>query len=107
MEHQTLNAYGNKFRYTVSGGKDFDWLLLHEFGHEWWGNKVTVKDWADMWIQEGICSFGDRLYTLDYDGKEAYLNQDERDGQGNIEQTAHCSRKRTSTQTQSINMTFM
>jgi aminopeptidase N len=75
MEHQTLNAYGNKFRYTVSGGKDFDWLLLHELGHEWWGNKVTVKDWADMWIHEGICSFGDRLYTLDYDGKEAYLRQ--------------------------------
>jgi aminopeptidase N len=75
MEHQTLNAYGNKFRYTVSGGKDFDWLLLHELGHEWWGNKVTVKDWSDMWIQEGICSFGDRLYTLDHDGKEAYLKQ--------------------------------
>jgi aminopeptidase N len=75
MEHQTLNAYGNKFRYTVSGGKDFDWLLLHELGHEWWGNKVTVKDWADMWIHEGICSFGDRLYTLDYDGPEAYKEQ--------------------------------
>ncbi|HMG94111.1 MAG TPA: M1 family metallopeptidase [Chryseolinea sp.] len=75
MEHQTLNAYGNKFRYTVSGGKDFDWLLLHELGHEWWGNKITVKDWSDMWIHEGICSFADRLYTLDYAGKEAYLQQ--------------------------------
>jgi aminopeptidase N len=72
MEHQTLNAYGNRFRYTVVGGKDFDWLLLHEFGHEWWGNKLTVKDWADMWIQEGICSFGDRLFTLDNAGPEAY-----------------------------------
>jgi aminopeptidase N len=75
MEHQSLNAYGNKFRYTVVGGKDFDWLLLHELGHEWWGNKVTVRDWSDMWIQEGICSFGDRLYTLDYAGKEAYIQQ--------------------------------
>ena len=75
MEHQTLNAYGNKFKYTVSGGKDFDWLLLHELGHEWWGNKVTAKDWADMWIQEGICTFGDHLYTLDYDGQEAYINR--------------------------------
>lgn len=75
MEHQTLNAYGNKFKYTVSGGKDFDWLLLHELGHEWWGNKVTVKDWADMWIQEGICTFGDHLYTLNYDGKDAYLDR--------------------------------
>jgi len=75
MEHQTLNAYGNKFKYTVSGGKDFDWLLLHELGHEWWGNKVTAKDWADMWIQEGICTFGDHLYTLDYEGPEAYINR--------------------------------
>lgn len=75
MEHQTLNAYGNKFTYTQSGGKDFDWLLLHELGHEWWGNKVTAIDWADMWIHEGICSFGDHLYTLDYDGKEAYLKR--------------------------------
>ncbi|MEP6734195.1 MAG: M1 family metallopeptidase [Chryseolinea sp.] len=73
MEHQTLNAYGNKFRYTKSGGKDLDWLLLHELGHEWWGNKVTANDWADMWIQEGICAFGDALYTEEYEGKDAYL----------------------------------
>ncbi len=72
MEHQTLNAYGNKFQYTEAGGKDLDWLLLHELGHEWWGNKVTANDWADMWIQEGICSFSDHLYTLDYNGKESY-----------------------------------
>ena len=52
MEHQTLNAYGNNFRYVKVGGKDFDWLLHHEFGHEWWGNKVTNIDWSDMWIQE-------------------------------------------------------
>ena len=75
MEHQTLNAYGNKFRFVKSGGKDFDWLLHHEFGHEWWGNKVTGNDWAYMWIQEGICSFGDALYTREYDGEEAYLKR--------------------------------
>jgi aminopeptidase N len=75
MEHQTLNAYGNKFNYTTVGGKDFDWLLHHEFGHEWWGNKVTGIDWAHMWIQEGICSFGDALYTRDYDGEEAYIKR--------------------------------
>jgi aminopeptidase N len=75
MEHQTLNAYGNKFNYTSVGGKKFDWLLHHEFGHEWWGNKVTGIDWADMWIQEGICSFGDHLYTREYEGEEAYLKR--------------------------------
>jgi aminopeptidase N len=75
MEHQTLNAYGNKYRYTKVGGEDFDWLLTHEFGHEWWGNKVTNKDWAHMWIQEGICTFGDALYIRDMDGEEAYLKR--------------------------------
>jgi aminopeptidase N len=75
MEHQTMNAYGNKFRYTQVGGKDFDWLLTHEFGHEWWGNKVTVKDWADYWIHEGICNFGDVLYTRELEGESAYLRR--------------------------------
>lgn len=72
MEHQTLIAYGNKFQYTKLGGEDFDWLLNHEFGHEWWGNKVTNSDWAHMWIQEGICSYGDALYYRDMEGEASY-----------------------------------
>ena len=72
MEHQTMNAYGNQFRYTKVGGEDFDWLLTHEFGHEWWANKVTNADWAHMWIQEGICSYGDALYVRELEGEEAY-----------------------------------
>lgn len=75
MEHQTMNAYGNKFRYTKVGGADFDGLIHHEFGHEWWGNKVTGITWADMWIQEGICSFGDAMYTREKEGEEAYLRR--------------------------------
>ena len=75
MEHQSMNAYGNNFRYTSVGGKDFDWLMNHEFGHEWWGNKVTAKDWADYWIHEGIGSFGDMLYIRDMEGEDAYLKQ--------------------------------
>jgi len=73
MEHQSMIAYGNKFNYTQLGGKDFDWLMHHEFGHEWWANKVTNRDWADMWIQEGICSFGDAMFTREMEGEEAYL----------------------------------
>jgi len=72
MEHQTMNAYGNKFRYTTVGGQDFDGLMNHEFGHEWWGNKVTAGDWADYWIHEGIGTFGDALYTRDMEGEAAY-----------------------------------
>ncbi len=75
MEHQTLIAYGNQYRYTQVGGQDFDWLLNHEFGHEWWANKVTNSDWAHMWIQEGICSFGDALYFRDMEGEESYLQR--------------------------------
>lgn len=73
MEHQTMNAYGNKFRYVKVGGVDFDWLLHHEFGHEWWANKVTNRDWAHMWIQEGICTFGDALIIRELEGEDAYL----------------------------------
>jgi aminopeptidase N len=73
MEHQTMIAYGNKFNFTQLGGKDFDWLFHHEFGHEWWANKVTNRDWGHMWIQEGICSFGDALFTREMEGEDAYL----------------------------------
>jgi aminopeptidase N len=72
MEHQTMNAYGNQFRYVQIGGQDFDGLMNHEFGHEWWGNKVTAGDWADYWIHEGIGTFGDALYTRDMEGEGAY-----------------------------------
>jgi aminopeptidase N len=72
MEHQTMNAYGNRFRYTQIGGQDFDGLMNHEFGHEWWGNKVTAGDWADYWIHEGIGTFGDDLYTREMEGEDAY-----------------------------------
>ena len=72
MEHQTMNAYGNRFHYTKVGGEDYDGLMHHEFGHEWWGNKVTARDWADYWIHEGICTFGDGLYVLEFEGENAY-----------------------------------
>lgn len=75
MEHQTNIAYGNKYRYEKLGGKDFDWLLHHEFGHEWWANKVTNRDWAHMWIQEGICVFGDAMATRELAGEEAYIKR--------------------------------
>jgi len=72
MEHQTMNAYGNKFNYSKLAGQDFDWLMHHEFGHEWWANKVTNRDWGHMWIQEGICTYGDALIVRDMEGEEAY-----------------------------------
>ena len=72
MEQQTMIAYGNKFRYTKVGGEDYDDIMHHEFGHEWWGNKVTAKDWADYWIHEGINTFADALYIREFEGEAAY-----------------------------------
>ena len=72
MEHQTIIAYGNKYHNRKIANLNFDNLLLHEMGHEWWGNKVTVGDWADFWIQEGICTYGEALYVLDKSGEGAY-----------------------------------
>jgi aminopeptidase N len=70
MEHQTITAYGNEFKYNSKGD---DWLLFHEFGHEWWANLVTGKDWNDFWIHEGFQSFMDTLYVEKTDSKEAYF----------------------------------
>ena len=71
MEHQTITAYGNDFRYNADGD---DWLLFHEFGHEWWANLVTAPDWNDFWIHEGFESFMDTFYVETTKGKEAYFS---------------------------------
>jgi aminopeptidase N len=72
MEHQTINAYGNNFQFEKIGDVWADWLLHHELGHEWFGNKVSVKDWADYWIHEGLTAYGDWLFYLEHGGEEAY-----------------------------------
>ncbi len=72
MEHQTINAYGNNYKYQNFAGVEFDLLMLHEMGHEWWGNKVTVSSYSDFWIQEGICTYGEALFILDKAGEGAY-----------------------------------
>jgi len=70
MEHSTDIAYGNKFQFNEDGT---DWLLLHEFGHEYWANLVTASDWKDFWIHEGFQSYMDTLYQEYLHGQEAYL----------------------------------
>ena len=73
MEHQTINAYGNNFQFVPMGKVQYDWLLHHELGHEWFGNKVSVGDWADMWIHEGLTAYGDWLFYWEHGGPEAYF----------------------------------
>lgn len=70
MEHSTNIAYGNQYRFNNDGT---DWLLLHEFGHEWWANLVTASDWRDFWIHEGFQSYMDSLYQEHLHGRDAYF----------------------------------
>ena len=59
MEHQTINAYGNGYKLD---GRGYDWLLQHEFAHEWFGNQLTNQNADDMWLHEGLGSYMQPLY---------------------------------------------
>ena len=69
MEHQTINAYGNHY---AKDGSGFDWLLQHEFAHEWFGNQVTNADWDDMWLHEAFATYMQPLYSQSINGDMGY-----------------------------------
>lgn len=71
MEHQTAIAYGNGYKNMFLG---FDYIILHETAHEWWGNAVSVKDFADVWIHEGFATFSEALYVEKFQGTEKYYD---------------------------------
>jgi len=79
MEHQSSVTYGNQFKKGYLGrdlsstgwGLKFDFIIIHESGHEWFANNITAKDIADMWIHESFTSYSENLF-LDYHyGKQA------------------------------------
>ncbi|HWJ94834.1 MAG TPA: M1 family metallopeptidase, partial [Telluria sp.] len=70
MEHQTINAYGNKYAKTPYG---YDELLQHEFAHEWFGNQLTNRNWDDMWLHEGLGSYMQPLYMQYLRGEQEYF----------------------------------
>jgi aminopeptidase N len=72
MEHQTMITYGDHFKYEKINDQDYSANLFHEFGHEWWANKVTNKDWAHMWIQEGIDTYSEALWFKEVAGEKGY-----------------------------------
>lgn len=85
MEHQSCVAYGNQYKngylgFDLSGsgeGKKFDYIIIHESAHEWWGNSITSYDIADMWIHEGFGQYSETVYLEELYGKESavkYLN---------------------------------
>lgn len=69
MEHQTAIAYGNDFKDNIYG---FDYIILHETAHEWWGNSVTAYDLADGWIHEGFATYAECLFVEKTRGWKAY-----------------------------------
>jgi aminopeptidase N len=72
MEHQTMITFQNKFEYSTVGGHQYSANLFHEYAHEWFANKVTNKDWAHEWIQEGIATYAEALIYFELGGQEAY-----------------------------------
>jgi aminopeptidase N len=79
MEHQSAVAYGNKYQNGYLGrdlsgtglGMSWDYIIIHEAGHEWFGNNITTKDIADMWVHEGFTQYSEALFVESRDGKEA------------------------------------
>ena len=79
MEHQSAVAYGNQFKKGYLGddrsrtgfGLKWDYITVHESGHEWFANNITTKDIADMWVHEGFTSYAEALFTEFTQGKEA------------------------------------
>ncbi|HEU5175114.1 MAG TPA: M1 family metallopeptidase [Gemmatimonadaceae bacterium] len=71
MEHQSAIAYGNRYRNGYRGrdrsgsghGLEFDFIIIHEAAHEWWGNNITAKDIADMWVHEAFANYAEGLYV--------------------------------------------
>jgi len=79
MEHQSAVAYGNQFKKGYLGrdlsgtghGLKWDFITIHESGHEWFGNNITSKDIADMWIHEGFTNYSEVLFTECTESKSA------------------------------------
>lgn len=82
MEHQTMITFDNKFKYKTINGQQYSDNLFHEYAHEWWANKVTNKDWAHMWIQEGIATYAEALAMLELGGEVAYNTMIDRHRRG-------------------------
>lgn len=72
MEHQTINAYGNGYKKDEFG---YDWLMQHEFSHEWFGNQLTNDNWDHMWLHEGFGSYMQPLFAQYLHGDLAYKAQ--------------------------------
>jgi len=79
MEHQSAVAYGNRYQNGYLGqdlsgtgrGMSWDYITIHESGHEWFGNHITTKDVADMWVHEGFTTYSEALFVECQQGRQA------------------------------------
>jgi aminopeptidase N len=79
MEHQSSVTYGNRYGNGYLGrdlsgtgwGNKWDFIIIHESGHEWYANNITYRDIADMWIHESFTNYSENLFTEYYYGKKA------------------------------------
>jgi aminopeptidase N len=79
MEHQSAVAYGNGFQNGYRGrdlsgsgwGLKWDFIIIHESGHEWFGNNITSNEVADMWVHEGFTNYSETIFTTYHYGKDA------------------------------------
>ncbi|MBE2219714.1 MAG: M1 family metallopeptidase [Ignavibacteria bacterium] len=71
MEHQTITSYGYLL---VTGDNRYDFVAAHELAHHWFGDAVTLKDWKNIWLNEGFASYSESLWKEHTGGKTAYFD---------------------------------